>query len=46
MFQIYVHHADQTTSVIHATPAQREGFLTLVKSWFDNGLITGWAISQ
>ena len=46
MFQIYVHHADQTTSTIHATPAQREGFLTLVKSWFDNGLITGWAISE
>jgi hypothetical protein len=46
MFQIYVHHADQTTSTIHATEAQREGFLTLVKSWFDNGLITGWAISQ
>jgi len=46
MFQIYVHHADQTTSTIHATLAQREDLLTLVKNWFDNGLITGWSISQ
>jgi hypothetical protein len=46
MFQIYVHHSDRTTSTIHATEAQRSDFLVLVKSWFDNGLITGWSISQ
>ena len=46
MFQIYVHHEDQTTSTIHATEAQRPDFLVLVKKWFDNGLITGWSISQ
>ena len=46
MYQIYVHHFDKTTSVIRATEDQRSGFLALAQQWFDNGLITGWAITE
>jgi len=46
MYQIFVHHSDNTTTTILATEAQRSGYLALVQEWFDNGMITRWAISE